>query len=66
VLHGPPADKLAHHRIVPKSFGVVDILVPGKTGYGLDKTRYFGGSRVEGDCYTFAIAYNLRRALNLA
>jgi IS5 family transposase len=46
--------------------GVERVFGTGKTGYGLGKTRYFGGSRVEGDCYTFAIAYNLRRALSLA
>lgn len=46
--------------------GVERVFGTGKTGYGLGKTRYFGEARVEGDCYTFAIAYNLRRALSLA
>jgi len=45
--------------------GVERIFGTGKTCYGLGKTRYFGEARVEGDCYTFAIAYNLRRALSL-
>lgn len=45
--------------------GVERVFGTGKTGYGLGKTRYFGEARVEGDCYTFAIAYNLRRALSL-
>ncbi len=46
--------------------GVERVFGTGKTGYGLGKTRYFGEARVKGDCYTFAIAYNLRRALSLA
>jgi IS5 family transposase len=46
--------------------GVERVFGTGKIGYGLGKTRYFGEERVEGDCYTFAIAYNLRRALSLA
>ena len=45
--------------------GVERIFGTGKTCYGLGKTRYFGEARVAGDCYTFAIAYNLRRALSL-
>lgn len=45
--------------------GVERIFGTGKTCYGLGKTRYFGEARVDGDCYTFAIAYNLRRALSL-
>jgi len=45
--------------------GVERVFGTGKTGYGLGKTRYFGEARVAGDCYTFAIAYNLRRALSL-
>jgi len=46
--------------------GVERVFGTGKTGYGLGRTRYFGEARVEGDCHTFAIAYNLRRALSLA
>lgn len=46
--------------------GVERVFGTGKTGYGLGKTRYFGEARVAGDCHTFAIAYNLRRALSLA
>ena len=46
--------------------GVERVFGTGKTSYGLGKTRYFGEARVDGDCYTFAIAYNLRRALSLA
>jgi len=46
--------------------GVERVLGTGKTGYGLGKTRYFDEARGAGDCYTFAIAYNLRRALSLA
>ena len=45
--------------------GVERIFGTGKTAYGLGKTRYFGEARVAGDCHTFAIAYNLRRALSL-
>jgi IS5 family transposase len=46
--------------------GVERVFGTGKTGYGLGRTRYFGEARVAGDCLTFAIAYNLRRALSLA
>ena len=42
--------------------GVERVFGTGKTGYGLGKTRYFGEERVKGDCLTFAMAYNLRRA----
>lgn len=45
--------------------GVERVFGTGKTGYGLGQTRYFGEARVAGDCYTFAIAYNLRRTLSL-
>ncbi|MEL7467730.1 MAG: transposase, partial [Pseudomonadota bacterium] len=45
--------------------GVERIFGTGKTCYGLGRTRYFGEARVAGDCHTFAIAYNLRRALSL-
>lgn len=45
--------------------GVERVFGTGKTGYGLGKTRYFGEARVKGHCLTFAIAYNLRRALSL-
>ena len=45
--------------------GVERVFGTGKTGYGLGKTRYFGEDPVRGDCYTFAIAYNIRRALSL-
>jgi IS5 family transposase len=45
--------------------GIERVFGTGKTGYGLGETRYFGEERVEDDCYTFAIAYNLRRALSL-
>lgn len=46
--------------------GVERVFGTGKTGYGLGKTRYFGEARVKGHRHTFAIAYNLRRALSLA
>lgn len=46
--------------------GVERVFGTGKTSYGLGRTRYFGEARVKGDCHTFAIAYNLRRALSLA
>lgn len=45
--------------------GVERVFGTGKTCYGLGRTRYFGEARVAGDCHTFAIAYNLRRALSL-
>ena len=45
--------------------GVERVFGTGKTGYGVGRTRYFGEDRVKGDCTTFAIAYNLRRALSL-
>lgn len=45
---------------VERVFGI------GKAGgYGLARTRYFGEDRVKGDCYTFAMAFNIRRALSL-
>lgn len=46
--------------------GVERVFGTGKTGYGLGRTRYYGEVRVAGHCHTFAIAYNLRRALSLA
>lgn len=45
--------------------GVERVFGTGKTGYGLGKTRYFGEARVNADCLTFAVAYNLRRAVKL-
>lgn len=42
--------------------GVERVFGTGKNSYGLGKTRYFGEDRVKGDCLTFAMAYNLRRA----
>jgi IS5 family transposase len=45
--------------------GVERVFGTGKTGYGLGRTRYFGEARVAADCLTFAMAYNLRRALSL-
>ena len=45
--------------------GVERIFGTGKTGCGLGKTRYFDEARVAGDCHTFTIVYNLRRALSL-
>ena len=46
--------------------GVERVFGPGKTGYGLGRTRYYGEAKVAGHCHTFAIACNLRRALSLA
>ena len=45
--------------------GVERVFGTGKTGYGLGKTRYFGEERVHADHLTFAMAYNLRRAVSL-
>ena len=45
--------------------GVERVFGTGKTGYGLGKTRYFGEARVHADNLTFAMAYNLRRAVSL-
>lgn len=45
--------------------GVERVFGTGKMVYGLGRTRYFGEARVKSDCLTFAIAYNLRRAVSL-
>ena len=61
-----PWQKWFNVAVSPIRSGVERVFGTGKTGYGLGTTRYFGEARVAADHLTFAMAYNLRRALSLS